>query len=292
MSKAKPFHPEDMVYDHDGEFDFEATLENHVGNRDGRVEYITPGAQTKWRARNLVDIHWKLVGAELQPPAETYNRIMSCIIDHANPVNGVCYPKQGILAIETGYSEDTVQRAVKWWVKNKFLVTEGRGIARSLAYHPQWRLLEEFYIAVLTDIKEQKEAASRTVRHAEPHQGAVREPHHGAVPEPQSITSKKEPHPERRPSAMVSSVKDKKEGIQRGEVEGSSTNPDLPECLSYDEGCTIVSGYCEPFHWANLTEEDFDAAVVAELRESGAGRAVAHELALQRAKEKGSAADD
>jgi len=290
MNKAKPFHPDNMIFDSDGESDIPGSLENHIGNRDGRVEYIAPGAQTKWRARNLVDIHWKLVG--IDPPSESFNRIMACIIDHANPGNGACYPKQSTLAIETGYSEDTVQRAVKWWVKNEFLVTEGRGRARALAYHPQWSLLEEFYIAVSADIKEQKEASSRTVLYAEPHQGAVREPRHGAIHEPQSITAKEESHPERRPSAMVLSVKDEKErkGIQEGVVETPSTN--APEGLSYDEGCTIVSGYCEPFHWLHLTEEDFEAAVIAELRESGAGRAVVYELASQRAKEKGAAAHD
>ena len=35
------------------------------------VKFTAPGAERKWRARNLVDIHWRLVGAELQPPAET-----------------------------------------------------------------------------------------------------------------------------------------------------------------------------------------------------------------------------
>jgi hypothetical protein len=78
----------------------------------------------------------------------------------------------------------------------------------------------------------------------------------------------------------------KEVGIQRGEVESLSTNSQPPEGPSQAEAITIVSGYCQAFHWDHLTAEDFDAAVVAELRESGSGRAVVQELAELRAKEK------
>jgi hypothetical protein len=84
----------------------------------------------------------------------------------------------------------------------------------------------------------------------------------------------------------------KEVGIQRGEVESLSTNSQPPEGPSQAEAITIVSGYCQAFHWDHLTAEDFDAAVVAELRESGSGRAVVQELAELRAKEKELQMDD
>ena len=70
------------------------------------------------------------------------------------------------------------------------------------------------------------------------------------------------------------------EGIQRGEVESPSTNSQPPEGLSYDEACNIVSGYCDSFHWDNLTEGDFEAPVAAERRGAGASRSVIHEAAI------------
>jgi hypothetical protein len=64
-----------------------------------------------------------------------------------------------------------------------------------------------------------------------------------------------------------------------GEVESASTNFQRPEGPAYEEAHVIVSGYCDGFHWDNLTEEDFEAAVAAERREAGAGRSVINEAA-------------
>src|SRR5262245_50074772 len=74
-------------------------------------KFIAPGAERKMRAWDLVSVHWKLTGPDLQPPAESYNRIMACIIDHANAHSGVCNPGHVAIAIETGYSVETVKRA-------------------------------------------------------------------------------------------------------------------------------------------------------------------------------------
>jgi Helix-turn-helix domain len=137
-------------FDHEGNFDLEATIDE----REGGVRYTAPGAEQKWRARDLLDIHWHLAGLECP---ETYNRIMSCIIGHANPKNGVCCPSQAVIAIETGYCDRTVRRAIDWWVGQRFLRTEPRGHSRSLAYHPQWNLFEMHWIAVADGIKAEKE---------------------------------------------------------------------------------------------------------------------------------------
>lgn len=246
-----------------------------------------------------MDIHWALTA--IKTPSESYNRVLSCIIDHANPHNGLCYPSQSIIAIETGYSVETVKRAVNWWKKQGFLKTESRGLGHALACHPQWKLLESFWVGVTSDIEEQKASRVTKGTYDVGHQGDLREGHHADLQnlklEPQTLTPKNEPHPERviSPSVKVTTplegqlIRGKEEGIQRGEVESAPTDSQRPAGPSYGEACSTVSGYCQAFHWDHLTPEDFEAAVVAELRESGAGRAVVRGLAMQRAKEKGTA---
>jgi hypothetical protein len=261
------------------------------------TEYTAPGAEQKWRARDLVDIHWKLVGED--PPSESYNRIMSCIIGHANPSTGRCQLKRKLIAAETAYSIDTVKRAIKWWVSRNFLVVESTGIGRSNAYHPQWKLFELHYIAVAEAITAQKEAwrhvtlQSDAVHQGAPravHQGAPGGVHHGAPHESQIRTSKEESHPERvRPPSVADTDvlsseghEKKEEGIQRERVE---VPPPFLEGLTYGQAQEIVSGYCTGLHWEHLTQEDFDAAVTAEIEEPGSGRAVVDAAAARNARE-------
>ena len=120
------------------------------------VQYTAPGSEQRWRARDLVDIHWNLTG--IKTPSESYNRIMSCLLGHANPTTGRCQAKQKLIATETGYSVITVKRAVKWWVEMAFLEVQPLGLGRSNAYHPQWDVFEMFYVAIAKDIEAQKEA--------------------------------------------------------------------------------------------------------------------------------------
>jgi hypothetical protein len=218
-------HEEEVFWESDGLSinieDTQAVRQERMEERgESKPEFVAPGAEQKWRARNLVDFHWKITAIEV--PSESYNSIFSCIIDHANPGDGLCYPSQSIIAIETGYSVDTVQRAIGWWEKHRFLKIESRGLGRALAYHPQWDLLEEFWIGVTSDIEDQKASYRTKGRYGEPHQGAVREPHHGAVHnlklEPQTLTPKNEPHPERVISPSVK-VTTPLEGKIRGKEE-------------------------------------------------------------------------
>ena len=120
-----------------------------------RTQYTAPKQDQKWRARDLVDIHWELVG--VPTPSPSYNRIMSCIIGHANPTSGRCETK--LIAAETGYCVKTVSRAIDWWVAHGFLI-EDIGLAKSRAYRPQWDLFELHWIAIAEDIKARKQASS------------------------------------------------------------------------------------------------------------------------------------
>jgi hypothetical protein len=138
------------AFDNEGNFDIEETIEG----REGCVQYTAPGAGQKWKARDLVDIHWELSGFKCPV---SYCRIMSCIIDHANPKSGVCNPKQAVVAIETGYSDRTVRSALTWWAEQGFLRTESRGHSIALAYHPQWDFFEMHWVAVTAEIEADKE---------------------------------------------------------------------------------------------------------------------------------------
>jgi len=120
------------------------------------IEYVAPGPEQKWRARDLLDIHWELVG--IPTPSPSYNRIMSCIIGHANPTTGRCQLKQKLIAVETGYCVKTVRRVIDWWVAHGFLIEQDMGLAKSRAYHPQWDLFEMHWIAINEDIKARKES--------------------------------------------------------------------------------------------------------------------------------------
>jgi hypothetical protein len=169
------------------------------------IQYTAPGAEQKWRARDLLDIHWNLTGIKCP---ESFNRIMSCIIGHANPDNGVCFPGQTTIGIETGCSRRTVQRGIDWWTKKKFLTTESRGLGHALAYHPQWELFELYYIAAADDIAAQKEALRVPCvtkgAHACVTKGAHDERQHADAQNLKVLTSKVEPHPERAQSPSAS----------------------------------------------------------------------------------------
>jgi hypothetical protein len=283
------------------EYEREGMIDSLRCRRDEPVQYVAPGAEQRWRARDLVDIHWELVG--MPTPSPSYNRIMSCIIGHANPTTGRCQVKQKLIAAETGYCVKTVRRVIDWWVAHGFLIEQDMGLAKSRAYHPQWDLFELHWIAIAEDIKAGKE--SWRGNSTEPpmdikgsidggHQGVHRDGHHAVQHESQRGISKDESHPEwaRPPSvADVNIVHLNEEGIQRGEVESASTNSQRHEGPSYEKAYVTVSGYCDGFHWDNLSEQDFEAAVAAERREAGAGRPVINEAAMAAfcAKRKGGA---
>jgi hypothetical protein len=83
-------------------------------------------------------------------------------------------------------------------------------------------------------------------------------------------------------AVIESQIGGKEEGIQRERVESPSL---FPEGLTYGQTQEIVSGYCTALHWEHLTQEDFDAAVAAEIEEPGSGRALVDAAAARNAKE-------
>ena len=79
-------------------------------------------------------------------------------------------------------------------------------------------------------------------------------------------------------------IRGKEEGNQGEQVEGLSTNLQLPEGLALSEASNIVSGYCWGV-WDLLEEPDFDAAVAAEMEVVGSGRTMIAAAANARLKE-------
>src|SRR5262245_10975835 len=83
MRKPKPFDPENMVYDADGEFNYEDTLENHIGNREPSVP-PNPAPGPKWQTRIGVAVLSSLNAAEIA--------VLTCLIDCASKASGYCIP--------------------------------------------------------------------------------------------------------------------------------------------------------------------------------------------------------
>jgi hypothetical protein len=143
---------DDVVFDHDGEIDVEAT---RAERESEPVQYVPPADKQKLRARNLVDIHWPLAGVDKTPAK--YRPVMSCVLNHANPKTGRCQVKQKTIAIETGLSLSTVKRAIKWWERRGFLKVQPVGRGRSNAYHPQWDSFDINWTRVTKKIEAEKQ---------------------------------------------------------------------------------------------------------------------------------------
>ena len=80
MSKSKPFDPEDMVYDSDGDFNLEDTLENTIGNRAKSPLPHNPPPGQKWQAKQGM-ARLRLNGAEYS--------VLACLLDRASKGKGV-----------------------------------------------------------------------------------------------------------------------------------------------------------------------------------------------------------
>jgi hypothetical protein len=247
-------------------YQHEAMVETIRWQREERgeiTEYAAPGAERKWQARDLLDIHWRLTGIET--PSESYNRIMSCLIGHVNPNTGACYPRHTLIEIETGYSKPTVKRAIRWWTEQGFLKTERRGIGKALAYHPQWKLFELHCIAVAELIKEGKEKISHGSSRGPLH-GSSRGPtamgHHGELHNLKGGTSKDESQPEWAPSSM-----DAHEREEKGFSGKSSDSAARQRVKGYIKSDPFVKTYPPSL-------EAIEAAVTAEILEVGSGRTI------------------
>ena len=297
---------EELQFDVEGHVDVEAIIDERSYNTPP-TEYVAPGKDRKWRARDLLDIHWKLVGIKCP---ESFRSIMSCIVGHANPLSGVCYPRHKTIARETGYSVETTKRAIKWWTQREFLKTESRGLAHALAYHPQWALFEMFWTAVTTEIAAQKacldnfytEAGDLSPKvtkgtYAKVIKGTYGEDQYGDLHKLKEITSKKDFHPERAhpPSAcdaIASSMNEKEEAFRNEEFVADSSVQSQTQCHPEGptefEAHTAISEYCTEFDWEHLSDEAYAAAVEAEMKVRGGGLAVVKAAAMDawRAKRK------
>ena len=118
MGSSKPFHPEDMAYDSDGEFSLADTLENHIGNRVPAVP-SNPPPGPKWQARIGAVVLGSLNGAEVA--------VMTCLIDCASKAHGYCVPSAKYIAGWTSRPLRTVERAIGLLKTKKLVRTVPRG---------------------------------------------------------------------------------------------------------------------------------------------------------------------
>jgi hypothetical protein len=285
VKRNKLRHEEDVYCESDGQtINVELTQELRREGED-QVGYAPPpNEDAKWKA---------LVAVGTMPGWNgTMKGVMTCLIQCANFYSGKACPSEDWMAKRLGCDPSSVKRAVRK-LKSKYLAVIHRNEPtgsdwKSNAYIIGWTALTNRCHEVFpwTDRKHRGATlhapGGNTAQNAgaeSPRKDIEREDREGRY-EP-----KRAPSPSALDANVISSSEGKKEEGIQGEPVASPSLP--PEGLSHGEACTIVSGYCQDFHWEHLNQEDLDAAVSAELRESGAGRAVVDELALQRAEEKG-----
>jgi hypothetical protein len=284
--KSKMRHEEDVFWESDGQSinieDTQFVRQERMEERGEKpTQYEAPGEGNKMRA---------LYALGLMDLSNGAKAIGTALIWHANSAKGRCDPGMQRLAYETTRCRRTVINAISELRRKGVLRKQRRGQATN-AYHINWQSLaskfQEFESRV-TSVRFLKTGCKNLhLGSAEPCTSVVQK----LAPEPMKRTHEENPCHE-----MVSSSEDthpegqirgKEEGNQRGEVESVSTNPQPPEGLSEAEAVTIVSEYCRRV-WDLIEEPDFEVAVAAELRESGAGRAVI-EAAANAARQKGNA---
>jgi hypothetical protein len=131
----KPFHPDDMVYDHDGEVVLEDTLENTIENREGGPLPHNPPPGPKWQAKQgMARLH--LNGAEYS--------VLACLIDRASKNKGACYPSQEFISRWTFRPLRTVERAIATLNHKGAICSIPRGTT-SNAYIIHWKPLFAAY---------------------------------------------------------------------------------------------------------------------------------------------------
>ena len=101
---SKPFHPDDMAYDSDGEFNLADTLDNSISNRARGPLPDNPPPCPKWQAGKQGLCRLNLNGAEYA--------VQGCLIDRASKTKGACYPSQEFISGWTFRPKRTVERAV------------------------------------------------------------------------------------------------------------------------------------------------------------------------------------
>jgi hypothetical protein len=232
-----------------GEVDVDETAFNREFLREERGEkstqYEAP-KERKWKARNVITIHWQLTGIECPYPSMVY--IVACVIDHSNINTGRCDASQRVIALETGYGRNWVRKVLKWVADNTpFLVIEKRerrhgGKFKSHAYHVQWQALELFWIGITDNIEATKEdwrngdvtepPCTLKGMHGDAHsRGSTVHAHSRGCSNHESLnhevgnTSLRVRSDER---TIIEDPKGKEEGIQGEQVEGHSPNPPLP----------------------------------------------------------------
>jgi hypothetical protein len=127
-------------------------IENLIATQGDPTEYEAPGGR-KLKARELFSTYKRHLNLEIGP---SYWDAILCVIDHANYRRGRSDARQSTMAMETGLSRETINRALKWWERNTdFLKIENR-LGRSSAYHLQWTAIERKWSEVNDKIKEAK----------------------------------------------------------------------------------------------------------------------------------------
>ena len=108
--KRKLRHEEDVYWECDGQtINIEDTQSIRHERGEQPTQYDAP-KDRKWKARNLVTVHWNILNYRCPYPSMVH--IFACLIDHANINTGRCDASQKVMAIETGFHVNTVRKVL------------------------------------------------------------------------------------------------------------------------------------------------------------------------------------
>ena len=296
MGKRGKWDDEAVAWETDtGEFDLAGTIENRRCRPrvlETPTQYEAP-KDRKWKARNVVTIHWQHLGIECPYPSMVH--IFACVIDHSNINNGRCDASQRLIALETGFHRNTVRRVLQWVEDNTpFLTIERRsrrpgGKFKSHAYHVEWNALELHWIAVIEAIERTKEtwrieSASEspcTIKGVHGHAPSRGDTDHAPsrvcsnheyINHEEGNTSLRE-HSNECPS-VESRIREKREGIQEEpftDASSSSSDSERMEAAAHlrlerDLRHGLSDGdYSAVVHWLPFPGEVYGAAIAAEI---------------------------
>jgi hypothetical protein len=198
----------------------EILVEEIIDRRERPPLPINRPPGPKWQAKKGL-YRLRLNGAEF--------RVMGCLIDRANQHSGNCWPSVNFISRWAFLPERTVERALSSLKAKKLFRVIDRGLF-SNAYILNWNSLFWAYAEILAVEKGNKEKHLQTVAAQSAKSG-------GTVPAKSDAKTlevepwNKNPSHISAPSSdgeYVVLLRGNEEGIQRGEVEGLSTNLQPP----------------------------------------------------------------
>jgi hypothetical protein len=265
---------DDVVWEPDGQtVNVEDTQFMRVESGEPKVPYLPcPSPDAKWKALLAV--------ATMPGWNGTMKGVMACLISCANYYSGKCCPSQKWIAKKLECTERAVSKGIDKLKELPCLRVlarnePGSGEWDCNGYIIGWRYLIERCHLTFPETRRNE----RSVSEERTFQARTNERSRKPIEEEliERTYKHKVVHPPSAADTTISFLNEKEGFQERESVADSAPYPQTPcsrESKSESDAYAAVSGYCTAFDWEHLSEEDFAAAVAAEMTQVGSGLAV------------------